>query len=61
MIKRRIGWPDRCAVCGDPIPEGRQVCPICADAAEQADFEERCIPKVRAKPQDKREGERDGR
>ena len=22
---------DRCAICGDPIPEGRQVCPLCED------------------------------
>ena len=22
---------DRCAVCGDPVPEGRQICPICED------------------------------
>ena len=22
---------DRCAICGDPIPEGRQVCPLCQD------------------------------
>ena len=21
---------DRCVCCGDPIPEGRQICPTCA-------------------------------
>ena len=25
-----------CIVCGDPIPEGRQVCPICEARAEDA-------------------------
>lgn len=24
-----------CIVCGDPIPEGRQVCPICEARAEE--------------------------
>lgn len=22
---------DRCAICGEPVPEGRQVCPLCQD------------------------------
>ena len=22
---------DRCAICGDPVPEGREVCPLCQD------------------------------
>lgn len=25
---------DRCACCGEIIPEGRQVCPQCEDGAE---------------------------
>lgn len=28
--------PEYCVVCGVEIPEGRQVCPICAYKAEQA-------------------------
>ena len=27
---------NRCVVCGDVIPEGRQVCPICEARAEDA-------------------------
>lgn len=27
---------NRCISCGDPIPEGRQVCPICEAPAEDA-------------------------
>lgn len=26
---------NRCVICGDPIPEDRQVCPICEDKAPQ--------------------------
>lgn len=29
-----------CVMCGDPIPEGRQVCPICEDEVQQRAFEE---------------------
>ena len=30
-----------CICCGDPIPEGRQVCPICEDRAEEAAHQQR--------------------
>ena len=26
---------NRCIMCGDPIPEGRQVCPLCEARAEE--------------------------
>lgn len=43
MRKRQL--PDcLCVVCGDLVPEGRQVCPICEDAARQAAFEAECLP-----------------
>lgn len=45
MCKRvTVGWASLCVVCGDPVPEGVQVCPICADAAEQAAFERVAFP-----------------
>ena len=31
---------NRCVICGDIIPEGRQVCPICEDAAMLDGFRE---------------------
>lgn len=24
--------PERCLLCGEPIPEGTQVCPVCMEA-----------------------------
>lgn len=31
---------DRCVICGEPVPEGRQVCPICIErtVGEQPDM-----------------------
>ena len=29
-----------CVACGDLVPEGRQVCPICEDAAQRQAYEE---------------------
>lgn len=29
VIHPILGNIDVCSVCGDPVPEGRQVCPIC--------------------------------
>lgn len=31
---------NRCVVCGDIIPEGRQICPICDEAAMLDGFRE---------------------
>ena len=42
MAMRKRKWTPGaclCVVCGDPVPEGKQVCPICEDAAQLRDFE----------------------
>lgn len=43
MAMRKRRWTPGaclCVVCGDLVPEGKQVCPICEDAVQQLDFEE---------------------
>lgn len=37
---------DRCVVCGNVIPEGRQVCPICMAGCEGCGWEDRNNCKV---------------
>ena len=27
---------DTCVICGEPVPEGRQVCPVCIDKSQEA-------------------------
>lgn len=34
---------DRCAMCGDPVPEGRQVCPICEDKIAEGKTDDQCV------------------
>lgn len=33
---------ERCVCCGEPVPEGRQVCPQCEQKAHD-DMRERCV------------------
>lgn len=34
---------DRCAVCGDPVPEGRHVCPLCEDRYAEGKRNDQCM------------------
>lgn len=34
---------DRCMICGDPIPEGRQVCPICEDRIKEGNQDDQRV------------------
>lgn len=34
---------ERCICCGEPIPEGRQICPRCEEKAEQGKIKGRIV------------------
>lgn len=35
-----------CRECGDPVPEGMELCPICEDAAAQHAFEAAMLASI---------------
>jgi len=38
-MKQQYIFPvDRCVMCGDPVPEGRQVCQICSQTVSASSF-----------------------
>ena len=46
-MRKRVGWADLglsiCGGCGDPVPDGQDLCPFCEEAVAWAAFEEACL------------------
>ena len=46
-MRKRVGWADLglsiCGGCGDPVPDGQDLCPICEEEQAWAAFAAECL------------------
>ena len=39
--------PERCLLCGEPIPEGTQVCPVCMEKYTKGELDAQVAQELR--------------